>query len=89
MTTFTILSGTFAQVFAGNGNYDWLVEGDDIQQRANANINPYWMTPGRDCPIAQRNVEGHALVADGRVVVLYKTREHAERALADIEAGRF
>jgi hypothetical protein len=83
MTKPTIVSGKFARVFAGNGNWDWLPEGDDLQARANANINPYWMTPGRDCPLGERNVDGHALAYDlgtKTVYVLYTSREAADRA---------
>ena len=82
MAKFEIISGEFAEVFTGNGTYGWLVEGDDVQARANANIDPYWLTEGRDCPIMQRHVPGHALAVDGEVKVMYTSREAAERGLA-------
>lgn len=91
MTNASIISGKFARVFTGNMTTGWLLEGDDLQGRANANVDPYWLPAGQDCPIYERNVDGHALALDGMPVVLYKSREAAEQALAGYQqrqAGR-
>lgn len=82
MTSLSIAHGKFAYVFSGNANYRWLPEGDDLQERANARIHSYWITEGRDCPIAQRHVEGYAVMAGDIVVSLHKTRDGAELAIA-------
>lgn len=37
--TMQILEGLFARVFDGNGNWRWMLEGDDLQARANATID--------------------------------------------------
>ena len=82
MTNFTILSGRFARVFTGNMTTGWLPEGDDLQSRANANIDPYWTTGGRDCPVYERDVEAHAVMSETSVVSVFTSRKAAEAAIA-------
>lgn len=85
MTAYSIISGTFAEVFTGNCTSGWLPEGDDLQVRANAAGHT---SDGRDCPIFRRHVPGHALVchgAHGDTYVLYTSLDAAMAAKAAAE----
>lgn len=75
-----IVHGQFALVFSGNVTKAWMVDGDDIQQRANAALNPYW---GDTAKIYDQHVEGWALMADNSpyAIELYTSEMHAQRAL--------
>jgi hypothetical protein len=85
MTTNTelkIIEGTFAAVSSGNCSQAWMVDGDDIQERANAALNKQY---GDVATIYQRGVQGFALSHGGKYLVgVYTTRDAAERALARI-----
>lgn len=73
----SILKGTFALVSSGNCSTSWLVDGDDIQVRANAAISPYWSDTAK---VHERGVEGYGIQVDGckYIVEVYETREAAE-----------
>lgn len=75
-----LISGRFARVFSGNCTASWMVEGDDLQARANAALGACYES---DAPLYERNVEGYAVAyGDDPYVALFASREFAEQALA-------
>lgn len=79
MSTARIIEGTFALVSSGNCTQSWMVDGEDIQARANAALDPYW---GTTATVHQRGVKGFGIDAGGRYLAeVYLTRQAAENAL--------
>ncbi|QTD44307.1 hypothetical protein [Ottowia testudinis] len=82
-----IVAGPFALVSSGNCTQSWMVDGADIQERANAALDPYW---GKGpVMIHDRGVTGYGIQVEGSpyVVCVYGTREIAERKLAEALAS--
>ena len=78
-----IVEGTFAQVSTGNCTAGWMIDGDDIQSRANANLENVFGY-AVDAAIYQRGVKGFSLMIGGSVLDVFVTRAHAERFLASV-----
>lgn len=81
MTTVTIVPGPFALVSSGNTTKSFMLDGDDIQERANAALNPYW---GNSATVIKRGLQGFGTQIEGNpyIVEVYESRVAAERALA-------
>ncbi len=81
MTTATIVPGPFALVSSGNTTKSFMLDSDDIQERANAALNPYW---GNSAGVIKRGIQGFGIQIEGNpyVVEVYESRAAAERALA-------
>lgn len=72
-----IIEGTFARVSAGNCSTRWLLDGDDIQARADAALDPYW---GNKATIYERGFVGAAIATDaGQIVEVFASRAAAAR----------
>lgn len=85
MSKATIIEGTFALVSSGNCTESYMVDGDDIQERANAAHDSYW---GPKSNIIERGIEGFAVAVNGwagYMVDLYTTRASAEAAISEVE----
>jgi len=81
-----IIEGTFAYVSTGNCTQGWMIDGDDIQARANAHLLAYYGYEV-EARIHQRGVTGFALIVDGHIIIdLFQTKEAAERFLSNIRA---
>ena len=78
----TIVSGPFAVVSSGNTARDYMLDGDDIQERAAAAFDSVYY--GCEAQVYQRGINGFGVQVEGSnyVVDVYTTREAAERALA-------
>jgi len=76
-----IVENTFAYVSTGNCTQNWMVDGDDIQDRANAHLSAYY---GVEAVIHQRGVHGFALMIGDYVIDLFNTREAADNYLANV-----
>lgn len=82
MTKATIVPGPFASVSSGNCTNSWMLDGDDIQARADAAMNPHF---GNHSTVGRRGVEGYGIQIEGSpyIVDVYASREVAERKLAE------
>lgn len=80
-----IVKGTFALVSSGNCSTSWLIDGADIQDRANAAISSYW---GNSAAVHERGVEGYGIKVEGcrYIVEVYTTLEAAERHMRAVQA---
>ena len=80
MTNLTIIEGTFALITSGNCTESWMLDGDDLQERADAAMDSYW---GNASKIIERGVQGFAVSNGGEYMIdLYTTREAAERHIS-------
>lgn len=79
----TIVTGPFAIVSGGNCTDRWMIDGPDLQDRANAAKDSY--CGNAPATIYERGIVGYGIQIEGHadVVAVYKTREQAERALAN------
>lgn len=77
-----VVEGPFALVAGGNATQDYLVDGDDIEDRALAHYDSAYN--GCQGGVYQRGITGFGVqVVDGGYIVdIYETREAAERAIA-------
>jgi hypothetical protein len=82
----SIIPGPFALVTSGNCTTSYMLDGDDIQERANAAMNRYW---GDTAQVHKRGIPGWGILIDGHhyVVSVYTTREAAESHLQSSEAS--
>ena len=78
-----IVEGVFASVTSGNCSVSWIVDGDDVQERANEAMSPYW---GNKSSIIQRGVKGYAVNVVGAkyLIDIFTTREAAENFISRI-----
>lgn len=77
----TIVKGPFASVSSGNATQAWMVDGADIQARADAAMDKYW---GETAVVYESNVDGYGIAIDGAkyIVAVYATHEAAELAIS-------
>lgn len=80
--TITVIRGTFALVASGNASDAWMIDGDDIQDRANEALDWYWRVEGVDATIYERGVEGWGVAIDDQpyMIGLFTTEAAALRA---------
>lgn len=73
-----IVEGVFAAVTSGNCSVSWIVDGDDVQDRANKALSAYW---GNRSSIIERGVKGFAVNAIGSTYLIdvFLTKEAAEQ----------
>lgn len=88
-----LIEGPFAEVYAGgNATSEYIPDGDDLLERANAIRDTYWAESGRDAQVIQRGMVGWSVgLADDthhRAIQLYVTREAAETAIVRMDANR-
>ncbi len=82
MTKIQIIDGPFAKVYAGgNAVFEYLREGDDLQERADAICDRFWLAAGHSAEIKERNLPlfGVALAGDDRPFEVFTSRAAAER----------
>ena len=80
-----IVEGAFAAVSAGNCTWAWMVDGDDIQERANVALGWYWSNDFTiPASVHERGVRLACIQIDDQAHMLagYSSREAAEAALA-------
>ncbi len=84
MSNATIVTGPFAVVSSGNVTNSYMLDGDDIQARADAAMSRYWADSST---VLQRGIEGFGIQVEGSpyVVEVYGSREVAERKLAEAQ----
>lgn len=88
----TIFEGPFAEVYVGgNCVTEYIADGDDLMERANAIRDEYWAKAGHDAQIKRRNLPlyGIGFIEVGYPVSgwMYTSREAAERALARMQSN--
>ena len=73
-----IVEGVFAAVTSGNCSVSWIVDGDDVQARANKALSDYW---GNKSSIVERGVKGFAVNVIGStyLIEVLLTRGAAEQ----------
>ena len=73
-----IVEGVFAAVTSGNCSVSWIVDGDDVQDRANKALSAYW---GNKSSIVERGVKGFAVNVIGSTYLIdvFLTKEAAEQ----------
>ncbi|GKS87140.1 hypothetical protein AVMA1855_23330 [Acidovorax sp. SUPP1855] len=82
----TIVPGPFAVVSSGNCTNSYMLDGDDIQARADAAMDSYWATTSQ---VIHRDIAGFGIQVEGSpyIAEVYTTQEAAERALASNQAA--
>lgn len=80
MTKATVVPGPFALVTSGNTTTSYLIDGEDIQARADAAKDPYW---GQGSTVLKRGLPGYGVQVEGCRYIedVYTTAEAAERAI--------
>lgn len=77
-----IVHGPLAKVYTGkNAVCDYLVEGDDLQERADAICDKFWLAAGRRAEIRERNLSlfGVRFSDNGPIYEVFTSLEAAER----------
>ena len=85
MTKAQIITGPLAEVYTGSNGYcEYLVDGDDIQQRADAVCDKYWLKAGRKAEIRARNLPlwGIQFSQGSKIDVVFTSLEAANRYLS-------
>ncbi|WP_226018438.1 hypothetical protein [Novosphingobium sp. FKTRR1] len=80
-----IISAPLAQVYTGgNGHCEYLVDGDDLQARADAVCDKDWLAAGRQAEIRSRDLRlwGVQFSDGGRVDMVFDSLSAAERYVA-------
>ena len=76
-----VVAGPFALVAGGNATQDYLLDGDDIEERAIAHYDSAYY--GCKGGVYRRGIPGFGVqVVGGHIVDIYETREAAECAIA-------
>lgn len=80
MAKATVIPGPFALVSSGNVTQSYMLDGDDIQDRANAAMDKYWAD---SATVIKRGIEGFGIQVEGSkyIVEVYNTEEAAKRAI--------
>lgn len=80
----SIIKGVFALVGSGNCTCSFLLDGPDVQARADAALGPHW---GDSAMVFERGIPGYALSWPNKkgpyFDIVYKTRDAAEQAMAE------
>lgn len=90
MKSLKLVVGHFALVDTGNCTQGYIIDGPNVQARANKNYPKYY---GDTCHIYQRGIEGAGIVFEGEedgitLHGLYKNAHYAQVALDEIIAYR-
>lgn len=75
-----IIPGPFAVVTSGNCTRSFMLDGDDIQTRADAAMDKYWSDTAT---VVSRGIQGFGVQIEGSdyIVDVYTTEDAAKRAL--------
>jgi|GEM_PF-2611897 len=80
-TELKVVTGLFAKVATGNATFGFIIDGDDVQERANAAYPDYFGGTGI---VYERGLEGAAVFVGNNEVSreLYINKEFADRSVA-------